>query len=306
MTSDTLHKSGDHIEWNESFYFNFYDRHKDVCAFMRIGLKPNKDEKSMFCCIMLPDGSIAASRDSSASADGVLSANGLSYKMVEAERKWSLSFSGPMKVMGRDAETITPCSFDIEFSAKMPIFDYRDCVSGKNERISQSVASEHLEQMGVYSGTVTVGEDTYHISATGERDHSWGARDWNAPKMWMWLTAQASEDLALNVTKLTVEQGEVDAGFIRTDATTHPLQGIDIDARYDESGAPTGFSMIMAAKDGKRYPVEATVIKCLPMPFASDDGKTVSVMYETLSRYSICGKEGFGIAEFLIRKEKKM
>ena len=32
-------------EWNESFYFNLYDKENDICVFMRIGLKPNKDER---------------------------------------------------------------------------------------------------------------------------------------------------------------------------------------------------------------------------------------------------------------------
>ena len=37
-----------HEEWNESYYFNFHDTNNDLTAFMRIGNKINKNEKSMF------------------------------------------------------------------------------------------------------------------------------------------------------------------------------------------------------------------------------------------------------------------
>ena len=38
----------EHEEWNESYYFNFHDKTNDLTAFMRIGNKVNKNEKSMF------------------------------------------------------------------------------------------------------------------------------------------------------------------------------------------------------------------------------------------------------------------
>ena len=38
----------DNPEWNESYYFNLHDHSNGVTVFMRIGNKPNKDEKSIF------------------------------------------------------------------------------------------------------------------------------------------------------------------------------------------------------------------------------------------------------------------
>ncbi len=76
VDSDIVHEFGSHVEWNESFYFNFYDRSSDVCGFMRIGLKPNKNEKSIFCFLLMPDGDIIGFKGESPYTDPGLSVNG--------------------------------------------------------------------------------------------------------------------------------------------------------------------------------------------------------------------------------------
>ena len=53
----------------------------------------------------------------------------------------------------------------------------------------RKVASEHYEQVGSYNGTIRVGRKKINIeNASGHRDHSWGLRDWAAPKGWTWIT----------------------------------------------------------------------------------------------------------------------
>jgi len=37
------------------------------------------------------------------------------------------------------------------------------------------------------------------------------------------------------------------------------------------------------------------------VPFTSGDGTTTSIMHEALARYTIDGKIGYGIVEYLIR-----
>ena len=36
------------LDWNESYYFNLFDPKQGVTGFMRIGNKPNRNEKSVF------------------------------------------------------------------------------------------------------------------------------------------------------------------------------------------------------------------------------------------------------------------
>jgi hypothetical protein len=127
--------------------------------------------------------------------------------MMEAEKRWRMEFDGTMPRMVGGEPVPVKVGFDLQFESLNPMFDYRESVDEVGEAMSKDVAAEHLEQFGRATGTLTVGEESFGISGLGERDHSWGVRDWNAPKMWIWLTAQFSGSLAFNVTKL-FEEGE--------------------------------------------------------------------------------------------------
>ncbi|HNR44836.1 MAG TPA: hypothetical protein PKH80_06695 [Methanofastidiosum sp.] len=299
MDTDIVHPKGAHIEWNESFYFSFYDKVNDICAFMRIGLKPNKPLKNMFCFFMLPDGSYIGLKEDDRYENDILSAKNLTFHKIQSEKKWNLTFDG--KLLNFSNKKPVDVSFNLDFESLNKIFDYRDCVSGFKEKISQSVASEHLEQFGKATGELKVSGNQYKISGLGERDHSWGARDWNAPKMWIWLTCQFSEESALNVTKLTVAEGEVDAGFIHIGGENLPIVKATINTEYNQDGSPNSFEMKLLDKKGGLHKIDAKIIKNVKLPFTSGDGKKQSIMHETLTEYKMDGKTGYGIAEYLIR-----
>ncbi|NYT03968.1 MAG: hypothetical protein GKC00_04580 [Candidatus Methanofastidiosa archaeon] len=299
MDTDIIHEKKDHVEWNESFYFSFYDKANDICAFMRIGLKPNKPLKNMFCFFMLPDGSYIGLKEDDKYDSDTLSAKNLTFKKIQPEKEWNLTFDG--KLLDFSSKKPVDVSFNFDFESLNDIFDYRDCVSGFKEKISQSVASEHLEQFGKATGDLKIAEKKYRISGLGERDHSWGIRDWNAPKMWIWLTCQFSEEVALNVTKLVVSEGEVDAGFVHIGGENLPIMKATINTNYNQDGSPNSFKMELMDKKGDLHKVDAKIIKNVKLPFTSGDGKKLSIMHETLTEYEMNGKTGYGIAEYLIR-----
>lgn len=301
MDTDVLHKFGTHPEWSESFYFNFYDKARDICAFMRIGLKPNSDEKTGLCFFMMPDDSVLAISDRKPVGDKKLEVGNLRFEKILPEKEWHLAFSGMMERRRGDAKRSEQVSFSVDYESINEVFDYGECVSGTKEEISEKVATEHLEQFGKATGRLTVGSKEYPLDGLGERDHSWGVRDWNAPKMWIWLTCQFSEKSAFNVTKLVMDVGEVDAGFVHLDGKNVPLIKADIETSWDAEGAPKGLDMKLKDKEGNTHEVRAGVIREAVVPFASRNGKSFSLMHETLARYKMGSKVGYGIAEYLIR-----
>jgi hypothetical protein len=302
MDTDVLHSPGSHNEWNESFYFNFYDRAADICGFMRIGLKPNKNEKSMFCFLMMPDGSLVGMKGAQGCESQVLEVKGLSFEKVIPEKKWGLAFNGPAMRMKGERTTPEVLTFGLDFESLNAVFDYRECVDAKKAEISKNVASEHLEQFGRVSGKVALGGESFQIHGLGERDHSWGVREWTAPKMWIWLTCQFSESCAMNVTKLVVDGGEVEAGFFHRDGKNHPLVKADIDTKFNQEGGPSSLRIMLRDKNGCTYDVGAEVLRRAILPFEGSDGKSQSLLHEPLARYTWNGMTGYGIAEYLIRR----
>jgi hypothetical protein len=301
LSTDVIHEFGSQEEWNESFYFNFYDRGQDICGFMRIGLKPNLKLKDVFCFLMLPDGSVLGIKDNVAMEDSELEANGLKLVKVEDEKRWHLEFSGELPRMQKEGEK-EQVSFSLDFTALNNIYDYRESVSGDKEKLAQAVASEHTEQFGKVAGKLSIGTRAYDINAMGERDHSWGVRDWNAPRMWVWITCQFDEGYAFNLTKLFMDKGEVDAGYIHMDGKNIPIIRADIVTEYNRDGSPNTVYMALHDKDGDVHGIKSVVKHKVVMPFASKDGRASSQMHECLAKFTYDDDVGFGIVEYLIRR----
>lgn len=298
-----MHPIGEHPHWSESFYFNFYDRTKDLCGFMRIGLKPNLRMKEMFCFFMMPDGSVVGIMDSAPFDGPTIQAKGLRFDVLERDKRWAMSFRGGMERTTERKARKSHVEFDLQFEALNDVFDYRECVSKEGEHASRHVASEHLEQVGKVGGRLSTGLDDFEIKGLGERDHSWGARDWAAPKGWTWLTCQFSESHALNLTKLVTEDGPVDAGFVFIDGRNYPVARADFNVNADFSKNIKSFDMTLHDAEGGMHKVFGSVMKKVDLHHKAPDGRSLAIMNETLARYTLAGKNGYGIAEFLQRTE---
>jgi len=304
VETDIIHEHGEQKNWNESFYFSFYDRGNDICGFMRLGLMPNKNEKMLFCFFMMPDGSIVGTKDNVEFDGSELNAKGLTFTKVEDEKVWNLKFEGELPTHMKGEETVSKVVFDLRFEGVNPMFNYRECVTGDKEAMAASVASEHLEQMGKVLGQLTIDDKDYYIKGLGERDHSWGERDWTAPRAWVWLTCQFNDGYGFNVTKMYMDKGDIDAGFIYVDGETLPIVKVDMVTEYDADGSPNTLYMAMYDKDGVVYGVKGEVKRKVVMEFKGEDNRG-SIMFENLARYRIddgSDEVGFGIAEYLFRK----
>lgn len=300
--TDMLHPFGQHVDWNESFYFNFYDKEKDYCLFMRIGLKPNKHEKNMFCFLLSPDGHVISTRDVEPFTDSELKVRGLKLERIVPDKEWRLVYSGSMKHTFGSEIHRQDVSFDLTFKSLNKVFDYRECVSGYNDLVAQVSPAEHTEQFGRIEGTATIGAEKIHLSGLGERDHAWGTTDWIAPATWIWLSCQFSEKLAFNLTKLIIGKEIVDAGFIHIDGENRPIVKADIVSKFDEVGGPKSLKVWLMEGGGEVHEVDASVIRTAKLPFSRSIEKSVSVMYETLAKYQMGGETGYGIAEYLVRE----
>lgn len=288
----------DDPEWNESYYFNFHDADKDMTLFMRIGNKPNKNEKSMFLFLMDPN-TVSGIR-MTVPYDGKLKTCGnLSFTETE-NRCWKLRYSGAVMDMKSNPPTPSELLMDVSWCAENPLMDYSECVDEEKRKMSSKVASEHYEQFGHAKGIISLNGKEYSVDACGERDFSRGVRDWGSPKMWMWINGRYSEDEGFNITKLSTDAGDVDAGFFCENGTNNPLvlSEIDVDS---SAGIPTGFSMILTDKYGKKYNVDGRIIRHAALPFS---GSKDMLLIETISETEWNGKIGYGIAEFLIPAPK--
>jgi hypothetical protein len=87
------------------------------------------------------------------------------------------------------------------------------------------------------------------IDTTGQRDHSWGRRDWATFQDWKWISAQAGHELAVNV-MVSHARGETSHnGYVFREGVVTPIVEARIAARYDDGfsrHAPTSTSSMRA------------------------------------------------------------
>jgi len=283
------------LDWNESYYFNFFDAGNGTTAFMRIGNKPNRDEKSVFLFVMNRKG-VFGIRNTEHCDDRHTECSGLRFE--DRGDFWKIEYKGPLFDMSKDPAPIMS-SLDIQWRPVNPVMDYHDCVDERGAALSAKTASEHFEQFGTATGTVSIGDDVIAIDATGERDKSEGVRDWGSPKMWMWLNSVYGKDTGWNATKLCTSMGDVDAGYMGTAEGNDPIVRIDTDLSYD-GAIPKGYSMRMTGKSGRTYDIEARILQHAVLPM---QGSKDMLLVETISETVYDGRKGYGISEFLVPKE---
>jgi hypothetical protein len=301
--TDTIHPFKKHADWNESFYFNFYDKEKDYCAFMRIGLKPNKHEKNVICYFLTPTAHVMGTRGAESFNDSELKVGGLKFTKIVPDKEWRLEYSGSMRdTKGSDVERRS-VSFDLTYKALNRVFDYRECASGYNELVEKVSPAEHTEQFGRIVGSLSIGDDKIQLNGLGERDHAWGTTDWIAPSTWTWLSGQFSEKLAFNFTKLVVGKDVVDAGFIHIDGRNRPIAKVDIATEFDRVGGPKSLKTWLMEDNGEVHEIEAEILRTARLSFAGNIATSVSVMHATLAKYKMGNEVGYGIAEYLVREK---
>lgn len=285
------------LDWNESYYFNLFDPKNGVTSLMRIGNKPNRDEKSVFFFVMSKKG-VFGIRNTEKCDDHHMQCSGLRFE--EKDGRYKLTYNGPLFDVTKEPVPIMS-SMDIDWIPVNPLMDYHDCVDAHGAELSAKTASEHFEQFGVVKGTIRIGDDVFEVEATGERDKSEGVRDWGSPKMWLWLNSVYGTDIGWNATKLSTQMGDVDAGFVGTKDSNDPIVKIDIDIGYDGS-IPSSYVMTMNGKSGKTYRIEAKILQHTQLPM---QGSKDMMLIETISQTTYEGRVGFGIAEFLVPAKRE-
>lgn len=191
--------------------------------------------------------------------------------------------------------------FDLQFIGLHAMFNYRECPKSPwQEKRSKNIASEYLEQYGKIKGTLSIDDTNYEINALGKRKHSWGVRNWIAPKRWIWLTCQFDNEFAFGIAKLTVSEEDIDVGFVHLKDRTHPIKKVQIHTAYSTHHESILYDLSIITTSNKIFDVQASVKDKIHIPF--ENGKMKSMIYENLANCSYKNHTGYGIAEYLIKQ----
>src|ERR1700736_124902 len=175
-TDDLMHPNSGESNFNESAYYNFYDRKNRVGGFVRMGNRPNEGNAEMTVCIYLPDNSVGFMfKRPEISNNDAHSAGGLKFEVVKPFEHHRVSYQGKLCMLKNPLEMAEPtvafknnpyaaCELRLDYYGTAP--GWGGELREKTEHgwgslkpsgdATQQFAKGHLEQVGHAAGTLKI------------------------------------------------------------------------------------------------------------------------------------------------------
>lgn len=320
--AEELHVPSSDADYNESYYFNFTDPSRRIGGYTRIGILPNQESDIGVMMLFAGGGRLLAASESGRVAveDGSFTIGNLAYERIETLRRWRVRYRGEMidlpdsrllpGVDGEDAER-ADVSVELSFEGLSSPFDFKNADPGAIgemlavsrtrlrdlKRISR-VSSEHYEQAGLWTGELQLGEQQVRFEGSGHRDHSWGVRDWTAPRSWTWLTCQFKGEFSFNLCRVVIGSLDIFHGFVSRDGHNYPLRRASLETAFEEDGkTQREVRLYIEDTGGFSADVRGEVLSVIPLDLRERGYPTL--VNEALALYRWKDVEGTGIAEYL-------
>ena len=182
---ETAHPSGPELLWGESWYFDFASRIGDLGGYVRVGHYPNLGVVWYWAClvgedrplVMVVDHAVPPPRPGSLE----LRNPGLwaDHNVEEPLQRWSLGLEAFGVALDDPADAYrglvgdrTALGFDLEWETD-------------GEPYAWPAGLDRYEIPCRVHGEILVGDERVELDGVGQRDHSWGVRDWWASG-WCW------------------------------------------------------------------------------------------------------------------------
>ncbi len=295
-------------DWNESYYFVFYDRNNNLGGMTRLGFKPNKQEGMAFFFLFLPNGSAAGYHREKKVKDNLkyLKVGGV-YHNYQTESKWNYLFQGSMIFVKNPEDlpkvrdqpklisTTQKVSMDILFEPINKTYEYSENMTIESLKIGKKAGDKHWEQIATLSGNIQIGDKRYIIkNALGQRDHTYGVRDWTGVGNWLYYVVWFNNNLAINPAAIITEDGQLSTGgFIFKNGKNIPLRTIRIvDQKFRKDGVlPVSSELKIVDAMGEQYTLKATVGPIIPVPFVDKEGNQ-SILVQSMGNFELNGLTG--------------
>ncbi len=323
-SDDLMHPNTGESNFNESAYYNFYDRSRRVGGFVRLGNRPNEGYAEMTICLYLPDGSVGFmfKRPEIANNDAH-NAGGLKFEVLRNFEHHRITYSGKVCVLKNPLEMAepaaafksnphVPCEIALDYHAISPAWggELREKTASGWESIrsgadpSAQFAKGHFEQHGHATGTIRLGGGSaldVRFDGLGLRDHSWGPRYWQAPKYYRWLTMNFDETLGAMATITVNRDGsEHPGGFIARKGQPN-INIVKVNVETEFTGEQKLHDRIKVTCNSEQgdEPIVITGKVISMIPLRNRREGIVTRIAEGMTEWRWGDKVGYGLAEYL-------
>ncbi len=287
------HPPGAEQLWNESWYFDVVADDRRTGLYTRLGLYPNLGSAWITAFVCGPDRPTVAVVDFAAplpagdeltvAREGLL----VEHECVEALERFRVRLQGGGESHGDPAELLrgepgepVTVGFDLTWETLGMPYAYR-------------VATRYEVPCRVH-GTVTVGEEEIQIQGLGQRDHSWGPRDWWSAD-WVWSAGHLGDGTRLHGVEFRLP-GAPPVGLGYLQPPDGPLQELDVLSASEEV-QPDGLISRATIRYGE-LSVAVSPLAFGPLRLVAPDGRVAEFPRAMCRLLAADGRDGVGWVEW--------
>ncbi|HEX5806502.1 MAG TPA: hypothetical protein VFY31_09240 [Macromonas sp.] len=202
---------------------------------------------------------------------------GLEVKLGEPLRTAHVKYSGERM------------SIEFDFDAIHPAYSY----DSHPDLCPKFFADNRFEQGGRIKGSLTIDGRTIALDTLGQRDHSWGARNWGVNYHYKWFHATAPE-AAVHFFKMEYLGRSLTRGYVFKDGHMSQIKQVDVlDFTLDDDMWHNDIQLLVHDNAGRSTRVNGVTFAKQVLPV-----DPINILNEAAMTVDIDGKPGVGWCEF--------
>lgn len=165
-------------------------------------------------------------------------------------------------------------SFEMHFQATHPAYSY----AGHAEGCPSAFADNRFEQSGLVKGVLTIDGRRIPYDTTGHRDHSWGAREWQAIQHWRWFQGQSGPGLSAHFLEIFIAGQRYVRGYLYQDGQMTEVTDVDLRFEHEKTLQPISMEAVLRDDAGRQLHIRGTPVATYPFLIAPTTINTQSGM----------------------------
>jgi hypothetical protein len=244
------HEPNDDPLWSESYYMDFVGHDGNLGGYVRIGKYPNLGVVWYWACVVGPDRPLVTVIDHTVPLPSTLLSLELRHDGLWADHHvetpfehfslgleaFGVALDDPAQVYGDALGERTPLGFDLEWETDGRVFRYPQ-------------GMDRYEIPCRVHGEILVGDETIAFDGNGQRDHSWGQRDWWSMG-WCWTAFRMDDGTRFHGVTVKPSIGFA-IGYEQAPGAGEPgedmalITTFDADETLGDAGIPTSAVLTM-------------------------------------------------------------
>ncbi|MCV7207931.1 phosphotransferase [Mycolicibacterium canariasense] len=288
------HPPTDEPLWSESWYFDFVDASQGIGGWVRLGLIPNQHTawvNALVCGPDMPTVAVNNFQVALPAEPGHIGTAGFELRLSPSDPLCSYrvsirgrgeSFGDPADLLRGTAGRPTDLALALDFTTAGTPYQYR--------------ITPRYEIPCTVSGTVTVGGAQYRLtSVPGQRDHSWGVRDWWSMD-WVWSALHLEDGTHLHGVDIRIPGvPPVGIGYQQRAGELVELQSVHAANTFADNGLPLSSTLTLAPGD---LEVQVHVRGHAPVLLVAPDGRVSQFPRAWATITTADGRAGTGWVEW--------